>query len=157
MKKRIVLFLATMMILLMAGCGEKEETTTQATTEAVTEETKKSIGEIYGEELGKADQKYQDAIKDYTMIELDDQISGTITASSGGMMAEAADFTSSFLDSYENKYSKNYITVKYEDESGYTVTWDSEDGKTGYLMNTLTNYSEDNVTIDGLYSWKEGK
>lgn len=152
MKRRIVIFLA--LIFLLTGCGEKEEkaTTTEATTEA-----KKTINTIFGEKLETADQKYKDAISDYVMVELDDQISGTITASSGGMIAEAADFTSSFLDSYENKYPKNYIIVKYEDASGYYVIWDSEDGKTGYLTNSLTNYSEENVTIEGLYSWKEGK
>jgi hypothetical protein len=169
MKKRIIFILAFGMLL--TGCGkEKTKETTTTTTEALTEalteaptestteaKAEKTANDVFREELEKADQKYKDAIKDYSIIYFNDEISATVNTTSGGMIAEAAEFTTNFFDSYEVKPSSYSIIVKYDDESGYMVSWDSHDNKTGFLMNTLTHYSENDVTVEGLYSWKEGK
>ena len=164
MKRRFLLSsILIISMLFVTGCGKeegKEDTTstssqvTEASEESTTEE---SINDYFGKELEKADQKYKDAIKDYTVTYIDGKIYAYIDTTSGGMIAEAADFSTKVLEPKYQEAVSFALTIHYEDPSGYIVSWDSEDNKTGFLVNTLTNYSESNVTVDGLYSWKEGK
>lgn len=150
--------LIILMALLLTGCEndkagddfsklEKITTinTTEATTEAATEmTTEASLDSDIPEEISQY-------INDYT--ETDFQGTYTIIAeiNSAGHMAEVADYVTQ--KAAETNYSDFDIMVSYIDPTGWVCTWHSYDAKTGILINTLTDYTELDVTVDRLYEW----
>jgi hypothetical protein len=160
MKRRFLLSsILIISMLFVTGCGKEEgkEDTTSTSSQVTEALQEKKTEDEFRQELEKADQKYRDAIADYSIKDYGDTISASIHASNGGTIAEAAEFSTQFFDSRLSGVNSYMLLVQYDDPAGWTVSWDTSDNKTGFLMNTLTNYTEENVTIDGLYSWKEGK
>lgn len=134
MKKYLITLL--FILLLLTGCGSVPEQTTKASTEELTTES-----------------KIPEEVNQYIDSFVEADLNGTYTVSvdinNAGHMAEVADYVTKAVDGHD-KYD---VLISYKDPKGWVCTWHSYDNKTGILINTLTNYTEENVTVDRLYEW----
>ena len=168
MKKRIIFILA--LILLLTGCGEKEEkaaTTTEATyqitTEAITEETtdEKDNPDYYKNLMFDAYYEYpkdlRDIISGISAYDVNGKFTAIIEIGDAGRMGEVAEYVTKTIDDIAGDFSSYDVMISYSDIKGWVCSWHSYDNKTGILINTLTNYTEENVTIEDLKKWNSGE
>lgn len=158
MKKSLLLIILA--LLLLSGCGSTPEVTEETSEETVTEEV--------------ADQELTDA--DYILNYIEDnsseaydniielsagEINGKFTVICSihdvGKMAVVADYVTIAVSEYAGNYENYDVMIEYFDESGWVCTWHSYDNKTGILINTLSNATSENVTVDELYKWNNGE
>lgn len=160
MKKKIYLLLG---IILLTGCGNTvEQPTTQPQTEQVSsEETTEQTELDYNTLIHAAIVDYpEEALDCITGLEAGD-INNSFTVvceinNAGKMAIVAENICKSSLEIGKD-FDKYNILISYQDKSGWVCTWHSYDCKTGIMINTLTNYTEENVTIDRLYEWNNGE
>lgn len=165
MKKYFLSLMILISVLSFSGCGkeEKGEESTSISSEQIEasdkqgESKEKSLDELYDEAVSQTSAEVRSAISGSSVLDLDGTINAYIEINNAGMMADVADFTTKTIDQIAPGYSKYDIIIESDLANDKIVTWHSYDNKTGILINTLTDYYEENVTIDGLYSWKEGK
>ena len=142
MKKLFLMLLCV--LLLLTGCGASE-----STTEATTEGSELSLLDSYIND-------YPEEVKQYIelceSLEQDSYVYANVKVTEAGHMAEVADYITKSISELPGEHTEYDITVRYTDpDKGWVCTWTSKDNKTGTLINTLTNYTEENVTIDDLY------
>ena len=166
MKRRFLLSSILIIIMLfVTGCGKEEEkeesisTSSQVTnvSEEQEESREKTLDELYADALAETTPEIRSAISGSTVVDVDGKLTAIIEINNGGMMADVAEFTTKTIDQIAPEYTSYDIMIEYDLGKDNVVSWHSYDNKVGILINTLTNYCEENVTIDGLYSWKEGK
>lgn len=139
-------FITLLSILLLTGCGKAEKTvTTKASTEAITEAITE---EVIESNLPKEIDPYVD---EWHETDLDDLYIIDIKINNAGHMADVADVATQ--RAAQVNYPDLDILISYTDSDGWVCSWHSYDGKTGILINTLTGYTEENVTVDRLYEW----
>lgn len=134
MKKYLITLL--FILLLLTGCGSVPEQTTKASTEEVTTESK-------------IPEEVNQYIDSFVEADLNGTYTVNVDINNAGHMAEVADYVTKAVDGHD-KYD---VLISYTDSKGWVCTWHSYDNKTGILINTLTNYTEENVTVDRLYEW----
>ena len=131
--------------LLLTGCGASE-----STTEATTSGSELSLLDPYIND-------YPEEVKQYIelceALEQGSYVYANVKITNAGHMAEVADYITKSISELPGEHTEYDVTIRYIDEAGWVCTWTSKDNKTGSLVNTLTDYSEDNVTIDDLYKW----
>lgn len=166
MKRRFLLLsILIISMLFVTGCGKEEEkeesisTSSQVTnvSEEQEESREKTLDELYADALAETTPEIRSAISGSTVVDVDGKLTAIIEINNGGMMADVAEFTTKTIDQIAPEYTSYDIMIEYDLGKDNVVSWHSYDNKVGILINTLTNYCEENVTVDGLYSWKEGK
>lgn len=176
MKKYIIIYFLAM-IFILSACGENEETTTKevstkATTEATTiEETTEASVQTNsqkpeGSELTYEQYMYADAtdypddvsnnIKALTVANYEGTFTVICEIKDSGLMAKTAEYITQSSATIGKDFDKFDILISYEGATGWICSWHSYDNKTGILINTLTDYKEENVSIDRLYEWNNG-
>ena len=165
MKKYFLSLTILIIGLSFSGCGKEEEkeesisTSSQVTnvSEEQEESKEKTLDELYADALAETTPEIRSAISGSTVVDVNGKLTAIIEINNGGMMADVAEFTTKTIDKIAPGYTSYDIMIEYDLGKDNVVSWHSYDNKVGILINTLTNYYEENVTIDGLYSWKEGK
>ena len=167
MKRRIVIFLA--LIFLLTGCGEKEEkaTTTEATyqttTEIITEATtdERDDPDYYKNLMFDAYYEYpkdlRDIISGISAYDINGKFTAVIEIIDVGRMGEVAEYITKTINDIAGDFSAYDIMISYSDIKGWVCSWHSYDNKVGILINTLTNYTEENVTVEDLKKWNNGE
>ena len=165
MKKYFLSLTILIIGLSFSGCGkeEKGEESTSILSEQIEASDnqdgskEKSLDELYDEAVSQTSAEVRSAISGSTVVDVNGKLTAIIEINDGGMMADVAEFTTKTIDQIAPGYTSYDIMIEYDLGKDNVVSWHSYDNKVGILINTLTNYYEENVTIDGLYSWKEGK
>lgn len=152
MKKYAIIIM--LLVTMLTGCGntskvENMETTT--TTESVETTTEADL-----DEMDKAVSEFPDDvtqyIDSYVSVDLDGTFTVSVDINDAGHMGLVADYITQAVDGLSETYNGYDILISYKADK-WVCTWHSYDNKKGILINTLTNYTEENVTVDRLYEW----
>lgn len=159
--KKVIICLTFLFIL--SGCGKTTEPTTEATTEAAAVTTEESTRhEFTYDELMKASMAdYPDDafnnIKECVTVDIDGVFTVSCDIKDAGKMGIVADYITQSVADVGKDFEQYDILITYVDEAGWVCTWHSYDNKTGILINTLSNYTEKDVTVETLYKWNNGE
>ena len=155
MKKFTIVILIAACIL--SGCGSNSSNTGASPEIEATENVEEVATPSDLSEMDAAVNDFPEEvsqyINDYISVDLDGTFTVSVEINDAGHMGLVADYITKAVDGLSEKYSGYDILITYKDEAGWVCTWHSYDNQVGILINTLTNYTEQNVTVDRLYEW----